>query len=96
MLILTGALTIRDNFPVLGGHGTVVGWTLVVVGVIAIIYTIWPFVKPSLPELKKVTWLTLPKFVGNAVRTFLFIAIFVALFVLYDALITGILAKILK
>ena len=30
-------------------------------------------------ELKKVTWLTFPKFLGNTVRTFLFIAIFVAL-----------------
>ena len=96
MLILINALTIRDDFPVLGGHSVVVGWTLVVVGALAIIYSIWPFIKPSLPEIKKVTWLTWPKFLGNAVRTFLFIAIFVALFVLYDALITGILSKILK
>ena len=96
MLILTNALTIRDDFPILGGHSIVVGWVLVAVGAAAIIYSVWPFLKPAFPEIKKTTWLTLPKFLGNAFRTFLFIAIFVALFVLYDALITGILSKILK
>ncbi|MBQ9448760.1 MAG: preprotein translocase subunit SecE [Acholeplasmatales bacterium] len=96
MLILTGALSIRDDFPVLGGHAPVVGWVLVVVGALAIVYSIWPFIKPAFPEIRKVTWLTMPKFLANAFRTFLFITIFVALFILYDALITGILAKILQ
>ena len=94
MLILNGALTINDSFPVLGGHGTLFGTILTIVGGLAVIYGFWPFVKPAIPEFKKITWLDRKSFVGNIIRTFLFIGIFVALFVLYDYLITGILSKI--
>ena len=94
MLILNGALTINDSFPVLGGHSTLFGTILCIVGGIAILYGLWPFVKPAIPEFKKITWLDRKSFIGNIIRTFLFIGIFVALFVLYDYLITGILSKI--
>ena len=94
MLILNGALSISDSFPVLGGHGTLFGTILCIVGGIAILYGLWPFVKPAIPEFKKITWLDRKSFIGNIIRTFLFIGIFVALFVLYDYLITGILSKI--
>lgn len=94
MLILNGALSVSDSFPILGGHGTLVGTILSIVGGLFVLYGLWPFVKPALPELKKITWLDRKSFIGNIIRTFLFIIIFVALFVLYDYLITGILARI--
>ena len=93
MLILNGALSVNDSFPVIGGHGTLFGTILTIVAGLAILYGLWPFVKPAIPEFKKITWLDRKSFIGNIIRTFLFIAIFVALFVLYDYLITGILSK---
>ncbi len=94
MLILNGTLTVSDTFPVIGGHGTLVGALLSAIGGVFILYGLWPFVKPALPEAKKITWLDRKTFIGNIIRTFLFIIIFVALFVLYDYLITGILSRI--
>lgn len=93
-LILEGALVVKDNFPIAGSAPTVFAIVLVVIGGLGLLYALWPFFKPALPEFKKITWLTMPKFVGNIIRVFMFILIFVLLFILYDAFISGIFTKI--
>lgn len=95
LLFLNDTLTVNDSFPLIGGHTTAVGVTLTVIGALAILYALWPFVKPAIPEFRKITWLDKKTFIGNIIRTFVFILIFVGLFILYDYLITGILGKIL-
>lgn len=93
-MILAGSLVVKDSFPLIGSHPTVFAWILIGVSAIALVYSLYPFFKPAFPEFRKITWLTFPKFVGDAIRVFLFIAIFVLLFILYDSLITGILRLI--
>lgn len=95
-LILTGTLTVKQNFWLIGEHPTVFAWVLVVVGILFTIYALFPFFKPALPEIKKVSWLTFGKWLGNSIRVLLFITIFALLFLLYDAFITQILAVIFK
>ncbi|MGM9969012.1 MAG: preprotein translocase subunit SecE [Anaeroplasma sp.] len=93
-LILTGSLVVKDNFPVIGDHPTAFAIILVVAAGLGLIYALYPFYKPAIPEFKKITWLTLPKFLGNTIRVFLFLIIFTLLFLLYDAFITEILRLI--
>lgn len=96
LLILTGSLTVRQDFWLIGSHPTAFGWVLVVISGLFTLYALFPFFKPAFPELKKVTWLTFGKFVGNSIRVLLFLVIFALLFLLYDAFITQILARIFK
>ncbi len=90
MLILNGALVVKDNFPLIGGHSTPFGWTLVGIAALGTLYGLYPFFKPAFPEFKKITWLTIPKFIANTIRVFVFMAIFIALFILYDMFIANI------
>ncbi len=94
ILMLTGALIVKQDFPLIGNYPKVFAWILVVVAGIGVVYALYPFFKPAFPEFKKITWLTWIKFLGNAVRVFLFLIIFALLFLLYDAFITQILARI--
>lgn len=93
-LMLSGGLVVKDNFPVIGKYPDAFAWTLVIISGIGVIYAIFPFFKPALPEFKKISWLSGMKFVGNAIRVFLFLIIFALLFLLYDSFITQILARI--
>lgn len=95
-LILTGTLTVKQNFWLIGEHPTVFGWVLVGLASVFTLYALFPFFKPAFPEFKKITWLTFGKFVGNSIRTLLFITIFALLFLLYDAFITEVLSRIFK
>ena len=94
-LMLNGALQVRSDFPLIGEYPTVFAWILVALSSIGLIYALYPFLKPAFPELKKITWLTWPKFLGNSIRTFVFIIIFTLLFVLYNVFLTLTLAPIL-
>lgn len=99
ILILTGALTMKGDMPLFGDffsdNATTIAWILTALGGVFTLYAIYPFYKPSLPELKKISWLKLDKFVGNSVRVLLFITIFALLFFLYDSFITQVLARII-
>ena len=86
LLILNGSLIVRENFPLIGSNPSLFAWILVGIASVGILYGLYPFFKPAFPEFKKITWLTLPKFVANSIRVFLFIIIFVGLFILYDTL----------
>lgn len=95
-LILTGALVIKKDIPLIGSNPTVFAWVLVSLAILFTIYALFPFYKPALPELKKISWLPFRKFVGNAFRVLLFLTIFALLFLLYDAFITQILARVFQ
>ncbi len=95
ILILTGTLTINSDAIIIGSFPTTFAWILVVVGSLTLIYAVYPFFKPALPEIKKISWLKGKKYFGNVLRVFTFIIIFALLFLLYDMFITEILAKIM-
>ena len=93
-MILSGSLVVKDTIPLIGDHKVGFAIGIMVVGFAGLVYSLYPFFKPAFPEFKKITWPTLAKFIGDSIRVFLFIAIFVLLFILYDTLITGILRLI--
>ena len=94
-LMLNGALQVRKDFPVIGEYPQVFAWILIVLASLGLLYALYPFLKPAFPELKKITWLAWPKFLGNAIRTFVFIIILTLLFMLYDVFIADLLGLII-
>ena len=94
-LMLNGALQVRKDFPVIGEYPQVFAWILIVLASLGLLYALYPFLKPAFPELKKITWLAWPKFLGNAIRTFVFIIILTLLFMLYDVFIAELLGLII-
>ncbi len=91
ILILTGILVVREDFPLIGQNATAYGWVLVVIAGLGTLYALYPFYKPCFPEFKKITWLKGMKLFGDIIRVFLFIIIFTLLFLLYDSFISQIL-----
>ena len=92
-LMLSGSLVVKDNFPLLGDYPDVFAWALVIIGAAGTIYALYPFYKPAFPEFKKISWLSMPKFLGNIIRVFLFLIIFTLLFLLYDVFISQLLGR---
>lgn len=95
-LILNGALVVKEDFPLVGNHPNVLAWILIGFAGVALLYSLWPFFKPALPEFKKITWLTLPKFLADAARVFIFMTIMVLMILLFNYLISGLLANIIR
>lgn len=94
-LMLTGFLVPNDNIPFIRDNSFLFAVVLTVIGFAGLIYALFPFFKPAFPEFRKITWLTLPKFVANSIRVFIFLIIFALLFQLYESFITSILYRIL-
>ena len=84
----------KDKRILIGKYPDVFAWVLVVIAGLGVVYALYPFFKPALPEFKKISWLKWPKFLGNVIRVFLFLIIFTLLFLLYDSFIQQILARI--
>ena len=86
VLILVNTLTIDASIPVLGDYPKVFAWILVGLGVVSLGLAVWPFYKPSVEEVKRVTWPTGKQFLYDSLIVLLFIAV-LALF--YTAIDTG-------
>ena len=92
LMIISGntLLQINENFPILGqgNNGIIFAWVLFAISVFGLILVIYPFFLPALPELKKITWPTFPKFIDHSVRTLIFLFILTGVILLFNILIT--------
>ncbi len=99
LMIISGStlLQINENFPILGqgNNGIIFAWVLFAISVFGLILVIYPFFLPAIPELKKITWPTWPKFLDHAVRVLIFLFILTGMLLLYDILIIRLLGGIL-
>ncbi|MFA5543923.1 MAG: preprotein translocase subunit SecE [Bacilli bacterium] len=48
-------LTLEDIY-LIGDYPKVFAWILIVLGVLSLLLSVWPYYKPSIDELKRVTW----------------------------------------
>ena len=83
-LIITGALVIDKNFFLFGSYPMVIAWILVGLGVVSLLFVLYPFYKPSLDETKHIKGLKRSEFLLNIVRVLTFIIILALVFFLYD------------
>ncbi len=83
-LIITGALVIDKNFFLFGSYPMVVAWILVGLGVVSLLFVLYPFYKPSFDETKHIKGLKRSEFLLNIVRVITFIIVLALVFFLYD------------
>lgn len=95
LMIISGntLLQINSNFPILGqgNNGVIFAWVLFAISVFGLILVIYPFFLPAIPELKKISWPSMPKFVDHAVRTLVFLFFITGVVLIYNILITTLL-----
>ena len=60
--------------------GTTLGWLLIVLGAISLLLSIWPYYKPSVYEVKRVSWPNKKTMLENVLSVFIFTIIFVLFF----------------
>lgn len=99
LMIITGntLLQIDQDFPVLGqgNNGLIFAWVLFAISIFGLILVIYPFFLPAIPELKKITWPTWPKFLDNAVRTLIFLFFITGAILLFNIFIKYVLGGII-
>ncbi len=99
LMIITGntLLQIDQDFPVLGqgNNGLIFAWVLFAISIFGLILVIYPFFLPAIPELKKITWPTWPKFLDNAVRTLIFLFFVTGAILLFNIFIKYVLGGII-
>ena len=52
--------------------GTTLGWLLIVLGAISLLLSIWPYYKPSVYEVKRVSWPNKKTMLENVLSVFIF------------------------
>ena len=82
VMILSGSLNVKDNYPLLGSYPKVFAIILLVISTLGLLVVLWPFYEPSFGELKKLTWATPKELYEDLFRVIVFMIflVFVLLF----------------
>ncbi len=80
-------LVINENFYFIGEYPTLFAWLLVILGAAAIILAIYPYYKPSIKEMKKISWPSKKQMLTDTLTVLSFIVIIAVLFIGYDAIL---------
>lgn len=93
IIINQGPISIDSNFPILGNRTSqlVFSWILLLISLLGVGLVIAPFVGPSIPELKKITWAKRSEFIDHSTRVILFILFFVFIIIAFDIVVLEIL-----
>jgi len=90
LMIINGALVVRESFPLIGQYPKVFAWILFSISVIGILLVVYPFLVQAFPELKKISWANFKTAADAVVKVFIFVILFALLFVGFDAMIAPI------
>lgn len=80
----TSGLTINPNVFLIGSYPVAFAWILVILGAFSLLIAVWPFYKPSVYEVKRVSWTSRGDLLRNTGIVFAFILIMAIFFVLAD------------
>lgn len=80
----SGGLVINPNVPVLGDYPLAFAWILIILGFFSLILCVWPFIKPSIGEITKISWISTGELMKNSLIVFVFIVVMAFMFLLYD------------
>ena len=94
VMILSGELTIRDNYPLLGAYPKVFAIILLVISVLGLLVVLWPFYEPSLGEIRKITWAKPRELYQDLFRVVVFMAFFVFVLLFFDIICRSIYTRI--
>lgn len=68
----------------LGRYPKVFSWLLTILGVVSLLLSVWPYYKPSVYEVKRVSWPGKKEMLENTISSFIFVVIFVIFFLFVD------------
>ena len=80
-------LVVNENFYFIGEYPNVFAWILIILGGASFLLAVWPYIKPSIGEVKRVSWPNKKTMLENTAIVFAFILVIALLFVGYDALL---------
>jgi preprotein translocase SecE subunit len=80
----TNGLTINENVFLIGDYPLAFAWILIILGVVSLILSVWPFLRPSVSEMKRVAWPGKGTLFQNTAIVFAFILIVALFFLLSD------------
>jgi len=83
----TSGLTINKDVFLIGDYPRAFAWILIILGVMSLVLSIWPFFKPSIAEVKRVSWPTKGNLFQNTAIVFAFVLIMSLFFLLSDFLL---------
>ena len=94
VMILSGALNIKDNYPLLGAYPKVFAVILLVVATLGLLVVLWPFFEPSFGEVKKITWATPKELYQDLFRVIVFMIFFIFVLLFFDVICRALYNKI--
>ena len=80
-------LIVNQDYWFIGEYPKAFAWILIILGGVSFVLAVWPYVKPSIGEVKRVSWPTKKVMLENTAITFAFILIIAGLFLGYDAIL---------
>lgn len=80
-------LVINENFYFIGEYPKLFAWILIILGALAIILAIYPYYKPSIKEMKRITWPSKKEMISNTLIVLAFVVIVALLFLGFDAIL---------
>lgn len=83
-------LTINENVFLIGDYPKTFAWILIGLGSVSLILSIWPYYKPSIYEVKRVTWPTQKLMLLNCADVFIYTIALTLFFYLCDLLMNWI------
>ncbi len=78
-------LVVNSGVFLIGDYPLVFAWILIILGAFSLILSIWPYYKPSVYEVKRVSWPNKKTMLENCITTFIFVVVFTLFFTLVDA-----------
>lgn len=94
IMILSGTLNVKDNYPLLGAYPKVFAIILLVISTLGLLVVLWPFYQPSVGELRKITWARPHELYEDLFRVFVFMAFFVFVLLFFDIICRNIYNKV--
>ena len=88
-------LYVREDVWLIGRYPSAFAWILVILGVTSLLLSVWPFFKPSIFELRRVSWISKGDLLQNTLTVFAFVLI-MALFFLLSDIILGYVVDLFK
>lgn len=86
-MVISGDLTINQKVYFIGEYPMVFAWILFILGAVSLLLAVWPFFKPSIGEVKRVSWPSFSTLVKNTAIVFAYTLILAIFFIAADALL---------
>lgn len=87
----SSGLVIKEDVFLIGDYPLAFAWVLIILGVMSLLLSVWPFFKPSVAEIKRVSWPTKGDLFQNTATVFAFVLIMALFFMFSDFILSFVL-----